>query len=115
MSTGEIKQLTAGLVSLQKEFALNPQKLMQDYDYFAKNFAYTTDRLATTTCNYKKCLEQWVVQKLAQSLVRIWTLLRGLLKWQVDSIRYLVSQCSTVLTYSIRQKRKEPSHKARYS
>ena len=45
MSEDEIKGLTASLVELQKQFALNPRKMMQDYDYFAKNFAYSTTRL----------------------------------------------------------------------
>ena len=69
MSTGEIKQLTAGLVSMQKEFALNPQKLMQDYDYFAKNFAYTTDRLNENFMKLQKMSRTTGVgfQKLAQS------------------------------------------------
>ena len=45
LSRKEIKGLTAELVSLQKQFALSPRKMMQDYDYFAKNFAYSTKRL----------------------------------------------------------------------
>ena len=45
LSREEIRGLTAELVDLQKQFALNPRKMMQDYDYFAKNFAYSTTRL----------------------------------------------------------------------
>jgi len=45
LSRDEIRGLTAELVGLQKQFALNPRKMMQDYDYFAKNFAYSTTRL----------------------------------------------------------------------
>lgn len=45
MSEKQIRSLTSNLVDLQKQFALNPKKMMQDYDYFAKNFAYSTTRL----------------------------------------------------------------------
>ena len=45
LSRDEIRGLTAELVDLQRQFALNPRKMMQDYDYFAKNFAYSTTRL----------------------------------------------------------------------
>ena len=45
LSENQIRGLTGELVALQKQFALSPRKMMQDYDYFAKNFAYSTKRL----------------------------------------------------------------------
>ena len=69
MNGEEINSLTSNLMNLQKQFALNPRKMMQDYDFFAKNFAYTTDRLNENFAKLQKMSRTTGIgfQKLAGS------------------------------------------------
>ncbi len=69
MNGDEINSLTSNLMNLQKQFALNPRKMMQDYDFFAKNFAYTTDRLNENFAKLQKMSRTTGIgfQKLAGS------------------------------------------------